>query len=380
MGKTPAVILCLAVIALLTLGVVILASTGVWDEAPGEEYHLLKRQIQWLFTGLAVAAVLAVTDYRLLRGLWIPLAIISTILLILCYVPGIQYESNGETRWIKAPFIGRFQPSEMAKLTSVISLAAWFCRYQAETRTLWRGFIFPGILVGIPILLVLFETDMGTAAAMAGAAFLLFFLTGTRLLYLVPTIILGAGAMVAVVSSNDNRMARIEAFRNLEEHRLGVGLQQYRALFAFGNGGVTGVGLGNGAEKHGYLPEAHTDFIFPIVGEELGLRATLATVFCFVIITVFGFGIALAAPDHFGRMLGMGLTAIIVVPALMNMGVTTHLLPNTGLPLPFVSYGGSNLVFTLAMVGILLSIHRRTVRHERAEMPAIKEKRLDLRI
>lgn len=372
--------LCLAALALLTLGVVILASTSVWDEAPDQEYYHLKRQITWLAVGLVVSFFLSVSDYRWLKKCWIPLALISTALLLLCYVPGAQVESNGEFRWIKAPLIGRFQPSELAKLTSMISLAAWFAKYQSETRTFWKGFIFPGMLIGIPIVLVLFETDMGTAAAMAAAGFIVLFLAGVRLRFLIPTIILGAGTLVVVVQSNDNRRERIEAFQDLEKHRLGRGLQQYRALMAFANGGVNGVGLGNGSEKHGYLPEAHTDFIFPMIGEELGLRFTLGVVFCFVVIAVFGMGISLAAPDLFGKLLGMGVTAVIIVPAMMNMGVTTVLLPNTGLPLPFVSYGGSNLVFTMCMIGVLLSIHRCCVDIERGELPAIKEKKLELRI
>ncbi|MGE9268622.1 MAG: FtsW/RodA/SpoVE family cell cycle protein [Verrucomicrobiales bacterium] len=380
MGKIAPVALCLAVLALVGLGVVILASTSVWDEGPAMEYFHLKRQILWLVAGLVLAGFLMVTDYRLLKDIWLPLALVSTVLLLLCYVPGIRVESNGEARWIKAPLIGRFQPSELAKLTSMISLAAWYAKYQAEKRTFWKGFVLPGALIGVPIVLVLFETDMGTAAAMSGAGFLLLFVAGARLRYLFPTILAGALALVVVVQSNDNRRKRIEAFQNLEEHRLGVGLQQYRSIMAFANGGVAGVGLGNGLEKHGYLPEAHTDFIFPMVGEELGLRVTLGVVFCFVMISVFGIQISLAAPDLFGRLLGVGLTAVIIVPAVMNMGVTTVLLPNTGLPLPFVSYGGSSLVFTLAMVGLLLSIHRRVVLVERAELPVIKEKKLEIRI
>ena len=146
----------------------------------------------------------------------------------------------------------------------------------------------------------------------------------------------------------------------MEANKLGAALQQWRSLLAFSNGGVDGLGLGNGAEKHGYLPFAHTDFIFPIIGEELGLWFTLGTVLCFVIIAVYGIGVAIYANDMFGRLLAIGLTCLIVVPSMMNIGVTTGLLPNTGLPLPFVSYGGTNLVFTLVAIGLLISIHRRS--------------------
>ena len=380
MGRVPAIILSISVIALLALGVVILASTGYWKNSAPSEYYFLKRQVMWLVVGLAVTAFLMLVDYRFLKKICIPLSLGAVALLALCYVPGVADASHGESRWIILPIIGRFQPSEPAKLVSMIALASWFCRFQSETKTLIKGFLIPGAIIGIPILLILFETDMGTAAALSGAGFIVLFLAGVRLRYLVPSVILGAMALVVVVKDNPNRMRRIEAFLDLEKYKQHEGQQQYRALIAFGNGGVTGVGLGNGYEKHGTVPEAHTDFIFPMIGEELGLRITLGVVFCYVMITLCGIAISLGAPDHFGKLLGMGLTAVIVVPAMMNLAVTTHLIPNTGLPLPFVSYGGSSLVFTMAMVGVILSIHLRTIRVVRADMPTIKEKKLELRL
>ena len=221
---------------------------------------------------------------------------------------------------------------------------------------------------------------MGTAAAVGAAGFALMFVAGTRWWWLAISAVGALSGLRYMVMSNENRMARILAYLDLEETRLGAGLQQFRAMLAFGSGGLTGVGLGNGAEKHGYLPFAHTDFIFSMIGEELGLVATLGVVFCFVLITVAGLSIALNAPDHFGRLLGVGVTAVIVIPAIMNIGVTTAMLPNTGLPLPFVSYGGSNLVFTLAAIGVLVSLHRRARYVEMAEMPVIKERKLALKI
>ena len=170
------------------------------------------------------------------------------------------------------------------------------------------------------------------------------------------------------------------AFLDLEGTKLEHGAQQYYSLQGMASGGLTGVGLGDGVEKHGSLPFAHTDFIFSTVGEELGLVFTLLTVLAYVLITIAGLSISLHAADHFGRLLGVGLTAVIIVPALMNIGVVTAALPNTGLPLPFVSYGGSNLVFTLAAVGLLVSLHRRARFAERAAMPVIKERKLALKI
>ena len=191
---------------------------------------------------------------------------------------------------------------------------------------------------------------------------------------------IGFTGLVGFVKSDSVRLNRIMAFLDPEAHREGAGWQQAMALDAFGNGGPSGVGLGNGIVKQMNFPEHHTDFIFPVIGEELGLLVTLGIVLCFVIIFLVGIGISLHASDIFGRILGLGVTGIIVIPAMMNIGVTTSMIPNTGLPLPFVSYGGSNLVFTLAMVGVLLSVLRRSVITDRRVVPAVKEKKFEVRL
>jgi len=380
MGRQSAIILCVSVAALVSIGLVMLASTSVWVETEDMQYFHVKRQVVWTAVGLGAAVLLGWMDYRALRRFWVPILIVVCVLLVLCYVPGVGVWRNGETRWIKLPLLGQFQPSEIAKLGIIVAVAAWFAQYQAESGCFWRGFVIPGLLLAVPTGLIFFEKDMGTAAAVGAAGFALMFVAGTRWWWLLISAVSALGGLRYMVVSDENRMARILAFMDLEETRLGAGLQQFRAMLAFGSGGLTGVGLGNGAEKHGYLPFAHTDFIFSMIGEELGLVATLGVVFCFVLITVAGLSIALNAPDHFGRLLGVGLTAVIVIPAIMNIGVTTAMLPNTGLPLPFVSYGGSNLVFTLAAIGVLVSLHRRARYVEMAEMPVIKERKLALKI
>jgi cell division protein FtsW len=294
----------------------------------------------------------------------------------------VQVEVKGEARWIWAPVIGRFQPSEVAKLVVIIALAAWFAQHQAEARSFLRGFVLPGLLLGIPVALIFFEKDMGTAVALGGAGFLLMFTAGTRVSLLSLVAVVGILGLYKAVESDPYRRMKFEALLNLDDPEVQrkAGYQQYRAKLALASGGLMGAGLGNGAEKHGYLPEAHTDFIFPVAGEELGLLCTLGIVFCFVLISTSGISIALHASDRFGKLLGLGLTAVIALPALMNIGVVTSVLPNTGLPLPFVSYGGTNLVFTLAAMGLLVSLHRRAYYAECAEMPIIKEKQLALKI
>ena len=380
MGRRSAIILCLSVAALVIVGLVMLASTGAWTNTGGEDrYFALKRQVFWTGVGLVTAISVGLMDYRLLQRFWLPILGGACVLLLLCYVPGIQQEHNGEFRWIKLPLLGQFQPSEVAKIAIIIGLAAWFAQYQAEVRSFWRGFAMPIMILGVPALLILFEKDMGTTAAIGAAGFGLMFVAGTRWWLLGITASSAIGALAFLVRMDPERMGRIMSFMDPEGTKLGAGWQQYLALLAFGSGGIQGKGIGNGVIKHD-LPFAHTDFIFPMVGEELGMIASLTLVFCFVLITVTGISIALHTEDLFGKLLGFGLTAVIVIPAMMNMGVATAVLPNTGLPLPFVSYGGTNLVFTLAAVGMLVSLHRRACSLERVEMPVIKERKLAIKI
>lgn len=380
MGKGASIILCLAVAALITLGLVMLASASSKWDVKSEQYSILVRQALWLGIGIVVMTLMALLDYRMLQKLTWPLFIGVCLALILCYIPGIGDAAKGEKRWIVLPVIGRFQPSEPAKLIIMITLASWFAKYQAETKSFLRGFVIPSLILGIPLLLILFEWDMGTAAGLGAAGLIVLFVSGTRARYLGGASTIAVLLFVQMVKGNENRMKRITAFQNPEEHKMDAAWQQVLAKEAFGNGGIEGMGLGNGVVKQKNLPESHTDFIFPIVGEELGVFVTMGVVFCFVVIFLIGLGISMQASDRFGGVLGIGLTSAIIIPAMMNIGVTTSSLPNTGLPLPFVSYGGSSLVFSFAMIGVLLSILRRSNVIDVTEMPAVKQKILEVRL
>ncbi|BCX47082.1 lipid II flippase FtsW [Haloferula helveola] len=374
--------LCTAVAALVALGLVMLASTSAWVKGTEEPYYFFVRQSWMAGAGIVGGLFLATLDPRHLRRGWPWLLLAGCLLLALCYVPGVAADLNGEKRWIHFPVVNRFQPSEVAKSITMIALAGWFARWQTEIPTFWKGFVIPGILLGVPFCLILFETDMGTAVGLGAAGFAVLFAAGVRLRYLLPTVVTGCVGFYFLVRSNENRWSRIEAWLNLEDpyHQMHKGLQQWRALLAFGNGGVQGQGLGNGFEKFGHMPYAHTDFIFPNIGEELGLWGTLLTVLCYVMIAVSGIGIAMYASNVFNRCLAIGLTAVIVVPAMVNIAVTTAVLPNTGLPLPFVSYGGTNLVFTLASVGLLCGIQRRSRLERRPESGSGVQKTYEVRL
>jgi cell division protein FtsW len=372
MQRSASIILCTAVAALVVLGLVMLASTSAWVKNVEYEYKLLVRQGVMVGVGLVAACILSRVNPTWMRRSWPVVMIGICILLVLCFVPGFEKPQFGANRWIQLPGLGQFQPSEFAKIVIVVAMAAWFARWQTETRTFWRGFVIPGAIIAVPIGLIAIETDVGSALSLSVTAGAIFFCVGTRLFYLVPTALAGMAGAFWFIRSNENRWSRIEAWLNLdlEKHQLDKGMQQWRALLAFGNGGPDGVGLGNGSEKFGTLTFAYSDFIFPVVGEELGLPFTLGTILCYVIVAVCGCSIAMQASNIFDRCLAIGLTCIVVVPAMVNIAVTTAAFPNDGLPLPFVSFGGTSLLVSLAAIGMLCGIHRRSRPVECRQLPA----------
>jgi cell division protein FtsW len=227
----------------------------------------------------------------------------------------------------------------------------------------------------VPAALVLGEVDLGTTALIGATAFVVMFVAGTNLLWLGGLAFAGFGGLLVVATQISERMGRLSAFLHPQNYKDDAGLQQMQALIAWGSGGMDGLGLGNGRQKMLYLPYAHTDFIFPIIGEELGLRFSLLVVFLFVVIILCGIMIALHARDRFGQLLGCGIISVLALQAAVNIGVTTSLLPNKGLPLPFISYGGSNLAGCMFGIGVLLNIYRQGIlepppRVKRATMQA----------
>lgn len=334
-----------------------LSSTSAYaPESHGSAMFLLKRQVVWLGIGVVVCAVAAGLDYHYLQKTWWIWFILSVFLLSLCFVPHICHRINGSRRWIN---IGvTFQPSEFAKLAAIIAVAWWFARDETYARQFLRGYVAPLAGAGILMGLIAPEVDMGTTALIGATTFLLMFIAGTRLFYLFPTVAAGLGALIFVAFKMPQRFGRMMAFMYPDKYPTEA-YQTVQGLIALGSGGVEGLGLGNGRQKMMYLPFAHTDFIFPVIGEELGLRITLAIVFTYIVFILCGAIIAMRARDRFGMLLGFGIVVIIALQAAVNIGVTTALLPNKGLPLPFISYGGSNLVFCLLGVGILINIYRQ---------------------
>src|SRR3954463_2959849 len=361
MHRKSAYFLFLAVLGMLVIGIVMLFSTSAFaKDSHGDMYFFVKRQVVWLGVGFVVCAVAAMVDYHFwLRTWWIWFAL-ALVTLAFCFVPHFGLRINGSRRWVSlGP--ATFQPSEIAKVAVVFFLAAWFANREKENRRIVPGFIIPFAIVSAALLLIVLEVDLGTTALIGATMFVIMFVAGTHPALLGLLSLGGLGGILFVATHMSERMGRLAAFMDPERFKDDAGLQQMQALIAWGSGGMEGLGLGNGRQKMLYLPYAHTDFIFPMIGEELGLRISLLVVFLFVVIIVCGMMIALHAKDRQGLLLGCGIVSLLGLQAAVNIGVTTSLLPNKGLPLPFVSYGGLNLAACLFGIGLLLNIYRQGV-------------------
>ncbi|MFM2178981.1 MAG: hypothetical protein RL015_3079 [Verrucomicrobiota bacterium] len=385
MAKRSILFLILAVFLLIGLGITMLASTSFFTkDGGGEEYVTVWKQVLWLGVALVACIATALVDYNLwFRWRWHLLAVAGFGLLlcyewhiaqVLGYKPLLAARVNGASRWVGVGSM-RIQPSEFAKIALIIALAAWFASHENLERTLKHGLLLPGLILGGIVALIGGEVDLGNATVATAVGAGIMFVAGTRFRYL--GIIGGAGvlALITGIFFAPNRFERVMAVFELEKHKDGIGLQQWVSWLAFGSGGLEGRGLGEGRMKLSYLPEAHTDFIFPMVGEELGLWGVLGTVAAFVLLLFAGMCISTYAPNRFGKLLGFGLTFLLSLEALLNMGVTTALLPNKGLPLPFVSYGGSSLLAAMVAVGVLINIHRQGVHLTWDQLPVIRRKR-----
>ena len=358
----PAYPLLLAVMALTAIGIVMVYSASsvrsYFNSADPAAQGL--EQMVWAAIGLCGLLVASRIDFRHLRYLAIPIFVITIALLVAVLIPGIGSEINGSRRWIVVPGVGSLQPAEFAKLAVVLYLAHWLDRRGKEAGSLWNGLVPFGLLIAPGFVLIALEPDLGTAGVYVIAAGSVFFMAGANLFYVGA---IGSAVLAAawwMVSGTSYQMARIQTFLDPFRDPLGAGYNTVQALFALALGGITGAGLGESKQKFFYLPAPSTDFIFAIIGEEFGLVGTLLVVGLFVVIAYQGYRIAITAPDTFSGLLACGITTWLVVQALINMMVVTALMPVTGIPLPFISAGGSALTINLAAVGILLSISRET--------------------
>ena len=358
----PALALLLAVLALTAIGIVMVYSASsvrsFFNSADPAAQGL--EQLVWAGLGLTGLLVAMRIDFRHLRYLAIPFYVITLALLVAVLVPGIGAEINGSRRWIIIPGVGTLQPAEFAKLAVILYLAHWLDRRGTEARTFWNGLVPFCMLVAPGFFLIAAEPDLGTAGVYVIVAVSIFFMAGANLLYLGAITAGVVGSAWLMIAATSYQLDRIQTFLDPFRDPLGAGYNTIQALLALGLGGITGLGLGESRQKFLYLPAPSTDFIFAIIGEEWGLVGTLTIVALFVVIAYQGYRIAITAPDTFSGLLACGITTWLVVQAFINMMVVTALLPVTGIPLPFISAGGSALTINLAAIGILLSISRET--------------------
>lgn len=367
--------LLLSTLLLLGLGLVMVfsASANMSEERFGSAYLFVRKQILWDLMAIATMFICIRVDYHKWQKLALPLLLLSIILLVavLQFGPVIK----GAQRWLSLGFM-KLQPSELAKLSTLIWLADFLDRHRSQVTDLKKGFLPAMGVLGLICLLILKEPDLGTPLLLGTTGMILIFLAGGKTIHLIFVIALSLAPLYYELFHVRYRARRLMAFLNPWADASGAGYQLTQSLLAFGSGGLFGKGLGASQLKLLYLPDPHTDFIFPVIGEELGFVGAMAVLLLFVFWGIRGWQVARKAPDLFGQLLASGITCWVLFQAAINMGVSCGLLPTKGLPLPFVSFGGSSLVITVAAASILLNISSQThARRVAAQEPGRQKKR-----
>ncbi len=351
-----------AVAALIGIGLVMVfsASSATAYAQHGDIAYYLKRQLVWLAVGLAGAYACYRIDYQRLRGFAPYILLVAIAGLSLVFFPHVGLGVNGGRRWIGTSTLS-IEPSEFAKLALIIYLSAVLSAHGERITSLVRGLVPLCVPVAVMAVLVLKEPDMGTASLLLFTALALFFAAGARVVHLAAVVLAMFPFAALTVLASPYRRARIFAFVDPWKDPLNTGFHIVQSLLALGSGGLFGVGLGASRAKFFYLPEQYTDFIFSVLGEELGLIGTLAVIGLFVTLAYRAIRIALGAPDRFGFFLAIGCAAMITIQAFVNIGVVSSSWPVTGVPLPFISFGGSSLVVNLVAVALIANVgrHRR---------------------
>lgn len=347
-------VLLLCVLILFAFSITMLFSIGIGQTDP---LHYPVRQLVYGMVAVCGGIFTAYFHPQYWRKLMPMLCVMTVILLLMARLVG--RDINDAHRWLSLGPVN-FQPSELAKLSAILWVATWLSFYRRRVSEFVRGFLLPASGLGVLCMMVLIGPDFGTTMLIGGTGILVMFIGGTRIIYLLISAITALSGLAALLifSEDRERLSRITSFLHPEKYANDDAYQLMASLHSFIEGGLTGKGIGVSLQKFYYLPEAHTDFILAIVAEELGLIGCITVLLLFVCIFVCGMVISLRCKDAFTRLLGFGITILISLQAAINIGVVTGSMPTKGLPLPFVSYGGSSLVFMAAMVGILIRISR----------------------
>lgn len=353
-------IILLMVVALTCFGLVMVfsASSIMATKKFHDGFYFLKRQGIYAVLGFITMALTMRVDYHFWRKSAIPVLLVCLGLLVLVLIPGIGGSAGGSSRWLRLPGFS-FQPSEMAKIAFIMYMAYSLDKKQDKVKVFSSGFLPYMVVLAVMLLLLLKQPDLGSSLTLGAVAMAMLFAAGTRLSYIISMVVMALPFLYYAVMHVDYRRRRIMAFLNPWEDPTNTGFQIIQSWIAVGTGGVFGQGLGEGKQKLFYLPEAHTDFIFSVAGEELGFIGVVVIASMLFLLVQRGIRVALYAEDNFGRSLAFGISTLIGLEAFVNIAVVTGIFPTKGLALPFVSYGGSSLIITLFAVGILLNISSR---------------------
>lgn len=365
-------LLIVIIAALLIVGLMMVysATFALGYQLYGQPTYFFIRQALWMGIGLLAMIITAMIEYHTWRKWSIP--IMAGALLLLGLVLFIGSDRFGGQRWLLK---GSIQPGEMAKIAVIIYIADWLSSKGARIRQVTYGLIPFAILLGFVTGLIVLQPDFSTAVLIALTAVAMFFIAGGDLWQMIASGVLGGATFALLITRSEYRLARITSFLDPMGDQLGNNYQVRQILIALGSGGITGLGLGASRQKFGYIPASHTDGIFAILGEELGLIGCLVVIALFALLAYRGFRIAISAPDAFGTVLAAGITCSLIFQALINIAVVTATAPFTGIPLPFISFGGSSLVISMTGVGLLLAVSRRTLPEE--EQPRDQKERVN---
>ncbi|MDY7033472.1 MAG: putative lipid II flippase FtsW [Thermodesulfobacteriota bacterium] len=342
---------------LVSTGIVMVYSSSaiVAQEKFQNEYYFLKKQILFALVGILMMVIVSKVDHRVYKKIPYLFLGMSFVSLIAVLLPGIGITAGGSTRWLSLGMIS-IQPSEFAKLALIIYLAYSLAKKDQTIKKFSVGVLPHLIISGIMLALIIIEPDMGTAMCIGAVVCILLFVAGVRIGHLFLIFLFTIPLVYFLIFNTPYRRQRIFAFLNPWEYANDSGFQVIQSLYAFGSGGIFGRGLGDGKQKLFYLPETHTDFIFSVIGEELGLLGVIVILVIFAFLIYRGIMISVRTPDLFSMYLALGITSLIGLQAIIHMGVTLGLLPTKGIPLPLVSYGGSSLLTSLVALGILMNI------------------------
>ena len=355
-------ILCVTVAILVLIGIVMVFSSSAAYTEHNDSFYFLKRQVLWCLLGTGLLLITKNLDYHKLHQYTYPIMIFTFLLLVVVMFPEFSKKVGGARRWLTFGGLS-FQPSELAKFTLVLFIAKSLVKRADKLRSFAYGYLPNLIVLGFFFIPILFQPDFGTVMVILAVTFTMLFIAGLRKKFLFLSILAIIPIVALAILFAEYRTRRIIAFLNPWEDPSGVGFQVIQSFYAFGRGGFWGAGLGESSQKLYRLPEAHTDFIFSVIGEELGFVGTTAIVLLFLIFIWRGFLTAYQAKDPFGTHLATGLTLLIGLQAFINLGVASGLLPTKGLTLPFISMGGSSMLVTMLSVGVILNISEQTAKH-----------------